>query len=46
VQWNITPATSHRLWVGGTRGGHKCISGVCRDFPPFTGARLEAVVRL
>jgi hypothetical protein len=46
LQWNITTASSIRLWVGGTRGGLKCISGVCRDFPPFTGARLEVVVRL
>lgn len=46
VQWNITSASSIRLFVGGTRGGLKCISGVCRDFPAFTGARLEVVVRL
>ena len=35
-----------RVFVGGTRGGLKCISGVCRDFPAFTGGRLEVVVRL
>jgi hypothetical protein len=46
VQWNITTASSLRLFVGGTRGGLKCISGICRDFPAFTGARLEVVVRL
>ncbi len=46
VQWNITTASSIRVFVGGTRGGLKCISGVCRDFPAFTGARLEVVVRL
>jgi len=46
VQWNFTTASSLRFWAGGTRGGIKCISGVCRDFPPFTGARLELVVRL
>jgi len=46
LQWNITTASSLRVFVGGTRGGLKCISGVCRVFPPFTGARLELVVRL
>jgi hypothetical protein len=46
LQWNITTASSIRAFVGGTRGGLKCISGICRDFPPFTGARLEVVVRL
>jgi hypothetical protein len=46
VQWNFTTASSLRFWAGGTRGGLKCISGVCRDFPPFTGARLELVFRL
>ena len=46
LQWNITTSTSIRAFVGGTRGGLKCISGVCRVFPPFTGARLELVMRL
>ncbi|HEY2745366.1 MAG TPA: DUF6029 family protein, partial [Polyangia bacterium] len=46
LQWNITTSTSVRAFVGGTRGGLKCISGVCRVFPPFTGARLELVLRL
>jgi hypothetical protein len=46
LQWNVTTASSIRVFVGGTRGGLKCISGVCRVFPPFTGARLELVVRL
>jgi hypothetical protein len=46
VQWNITTATHIRVFVGGMRGGLRCISGICRDFPPFTGARLEVVVRL
>jgi hypothetical protein len=46
VQWNVTTASSIRFFAGGTRGGLKCISGICRDFPAFTGARLEVVVRL
>lgn len=46
VLWNIRPGTSLGLFVGGNRPGLKCISGVCRDFPAFQGARLELVVRL
>jgi len=46
VQWNFTTASSLRLFAGGTRGGLRCISGVCREFPPFIGALLELVVRL
>jgi hypothetical protein len=46
LQWNITTASSIRVFAGGSRGGLKCISGVCRVFPPFTGARLELVIRL
>ncbi len=45
VQWNITPSTSINLFAGGQRGGLRCISGVCRIFPPFQGARLTFVVR-
>jgi hypothetical protein len=45
AQWNFTTASSLRLFAGGTRGGLKCISGVCRDFPAFTGAELDLVVR-
>lgn len=45
-QWNITSGTSIRLFAGGQRPGLKCISGVCRVFPAFEGAKLEVVVRL
>ncbi|MCB9519523.1 MAG: hypothetical protein H6698_02845 [Myxococcales bacterium] len=32
--------------TGGTqRGGIKCINGVCREYPAFAGARVEAVAR-
>jgi hypothetical protein len=46
LQWNFTTASSLRVFVGGNRGGLRCISGICRDFPAFSGARLELVVRL
>lgn len=34
-----------RTVVGSERGGRKCIGGVCRDYPAFQGARLEASVQ-
>ena len=46
VQWNITPATSLRFFGGGNRPGIKCVSGLCRDYPAFMGARIELVLRL
>ncbi|AUX47075.1 hypothetical protein SOCE26_085870 [Sorangium cellulosum] len=34
-----------QLFVGQRRGGLRCVSGVCRVFPSFEGARLELVSR-
>jgi len=36
---------SLRAVVGSQRGGIKCVGGVCRDFPAFSGGRLEASVQ-
>lgn len=33
------------LFVGQRRGAIRCVSGVCRQFPPFEGARLEITSR-
>jgi hypothetical protein len=33
------------VYVGQRRGGTRCLSGVCRLFPPFEGAKLELVSR-
>jgi hypothetical protein len=33
------------LFVGQRRGALRCVSGVCRQFPPFEGARLEVTSR-
>lgn len=33
------------VFVGQRRGAVRCVSGVCRLFPPFEGARLEVVSR-
>lgn len=36
---------SVNLFVGQRRAAIRCVSGVCRLFPPFEGARLELVSR-
>lgn len=33
------------VFVGQRRGAVRCVSGVCRQFPPFEGAKLEIVSR-
>ena len=33
------------LFVGQRRGAIRCVSGVCRQFPAFEGARLEITSR-
>ena len=45
VTWKFTTDTSVALFVGQRRGSLRCVGGVCRVFPPFEGARLDAVAR-
>lgn len=45
VEWYVTPSSSVRLFVGSARGGLKCVSGVCRTFPPFEGVKLTTTLR-
>jgi hypothetical protein len=45
VQYRFTTDTVARFFVGQTRPALRCVSGVCRQFPAFEGAKLEAVVR-
>jgi hypothetical protein len=53
LQWksNSTGTTlSHlinsvQLFFGQRRGGIRCVSGVCRNFPAFEGGRLDVVSR-
>jgi hypothetical protein len=44
VQWRFTSATFVRVFVGQNRPALRCISGVCRQFPAFEGAKVEATV--
>lgn len=46
VRYNVTSATSLQFFIGERRGSLRCVSGVCRVFPPFEGARLDATIRL
>ena len=45
VQYRFTPSTYVRLFAGRSKGGLKCSGGICRIFPEFEGAKLEATVR-
>lgn len=46
ASYRITSDTVVRTFVGQQRQALRCISGVCRVFPAFEGARLELVIRL
>ena len=43
--YKITKNSNIKLFAGQQRGGLKCISGVCRVFPNFEGARVELTLR-
>jgi hypothetical protein len=45
LSWEAKEGVQLRSVVGSERGGLKCVAGVCRDFPAFTGARLELIAR-
>ena len=45
VQYRFTPSTYVRVFAGRSKGGLKCSGGICRIFPEFEGAKLEATVR-
>lgn len=43
--YDPTPELQVRATLGNQRGGIKCIAGVCRDFPEFSGFRLQLIAR-
>lgn len=45
VLWRFTSENNLRLFVGQQRGGLRCVSGICRMFPAFSGARVELTLR-
>ena len=45
VLYKFTTDSNIRLFIGEQRGGLRCVSGVCKVFPAFEGARAEVTVR-
>jgi hypothetical protein len=45
VLYKFTSQSNIRALVGQNRGGLRCISGICRFFPAFSGARVELTIR-
>jgi hypothetical protein len=45
VLYRFTSESNIRLYAGQNRGGLRCVSGICRVFPAFSGARIEVTLR-
>ena len=45
LRWDMTSWLLLQSVVGSQRGGIKCVAGVCRDFPSFSGVRLQLIGR-
>lgn len=45
AEWDFTDASTLRLFAGTSRGGLRCVSGVCRNFPPFSGVKGVLTLR-
>lgn len=45
LRYNLDAGSNLVLFVGQRQGGLRCVAGVCRVFPPFEGARLDATFR-
>ena len=45
LDYRPTDKASIQLFAGAARGGLKCVSGVCRLFPPFEGVKLQVTWR-
>lgn len=43
--YRFTSESNIRLYAGQNRGGLRCVSGICRIFPAFSGARIELTLR-
>ncbi len=44
--FHLPKGGSLRLFAGRLVGGRICVSGSCRDVPPFEGVRLDLIVKL
>jgi hypothetical protein len=45
LSYALSPSSNLSLFAGQRRGGLRCVSGVCRVYPPFEGVRLDATFR-
>lgn len=45
ILYRFTSESNIRIFGGQQRGGLKCVSGVCKVFPPYEGVRLELTLR-
>lgn len=45
ILYRFTSQSNIRLYAGQNRGGLRCVSGICRVFPAFSGARVELTLR-
>lgn len=45
ILYRFTSDSNIRIYVGQNRGGLRCVSGICRIFPAFSGARVELTMR-
>jgi len=45
ILYRFTSDSNIRLYAGQNRGGLRCVSGICRMFPAFSGARVELTFR-
>jgi hypothetical protein len=45
ILYRFTSESNVRIYAGQNRGGLRCVSGICRVFPAFRGARIELTLR-
>lgn len=45
VLYRFTSESNLKVFVGQQRGGLKCVSGICKVFPAYEGARVELTLR-
>lgn len=45
VLYRFTSDSNLKVFFGQQRGGLKCVSGICKIFPTFEGARVELTLR-
>jgi hypothetical protein len=45
ISYALSPSSNVSIFAGQRRGGLRCVSGVCRIYPPFEGVRIDATFR-